>query len=61
MRETSAPSIGHRLPIEELPQYLTADEMQAYLSIGRSSAYEFARQHGVRIGRPVRVPREALK
>jgi hypothetical protein len=47
-------------PFEQLPAYLTPEEVQEYLSIGRSSAYVFARKHGKRFGRLLRVPREAL-
>jgi excisionase family DNA binding protein len=56
-----ASTIDRRLPVAELPQYLTVDELMRYMSIGRSSAYAFAREHGVRIGRLVRIPREALR
>jgi predicted DNA-binding transcriptional regulator AlpA len=56
-----APAIDRRTPVTELPQYLTIPEIESYLQIGRSSAYEFARKHGVKIGRLVRVPREALE
>jgi hypothetical protein len=49
-------------PLDALPEFLTVEQLQGYLRIGRSSAYEFARQHGVRIGaRTVRVPKHALK
>ncbi len=54
------PTIDRRLPVAELPQYLTVDELMRNMSVGRTSAYAFAREHGVRIGRLVRVPREAL-
>jgi excisionase family DNA binding protein len=48
-------------PIEELPQFLSVLQVQKYLGIGRSAAYEFARQNGVRIGRTVRIPRQAIQ
>ena len=61
MRNTeSTATIDRRLPVAQLPQYLTVEELESYLQIGRSSAYAFAREHGVRIGRLLRVPREAL-
>lgn len=57
---TNHEAIDRRLPLEELPQFLTVDEVQSYFKIGRSTAYEFARERGVRIGRLLRVPRERL-
>jgi hypothetical protein len=56
----NAPRIDRRTPIDQLPQFLTIDELAAYASIGRTAAYEFARLHGVRFGRLLRVPRDAL-
>ncbi len=47
-------------PYELLPEYLTVAELQHYLSIGRSAAYDFARRRGVKIGRLRRVPKSAL-
>ena len=54
------PTLDRATPVTDLPAYLTVAELMDYLSIGRSAAYDFARQHGIRIGRLVRVPREAL-
>jgi hypothetical protein len=58
---------GHNLsgsfastPIDDLPQFLTPHQIQTYLQVGRSSAYELARKHGVKVGRLVRVPKEVL-
>ena len=50
-------------PLSELPQYLTPAEAQTWLRIGRSSLYE--RLHdgtieSVKLGRLIRIPREAL-
>ena len=54
--------IDPRTPLHRLPQFLSVAQVQAYLGIGRSAAYDFARQHGVRIGsRTVRIPREVLE
>ena len=54
-------SITPNTPIDALPQFLSVAQVQAYLGIGRSAAYDFARQHGVRIGsKTVRIPRQAL-
>lgn len=49
-----------RQSLTDLPSLLSVDETAAFLRVGRSSAYQFARMHGVRIGRLLRVPREAL-
>lgn len=59
-QDTGTPAIDRRTPVNELPAYLTVEELEDYLQIGRSSAYEFARKHGIKIGRLLRVPREAL-
>ena len=56
----TAPAIDRRTPVDQLPQFLTIEEVMTYLDIGRSSAYQFARQHGKRFGRLIRVPRDAL-
>ena len=40
--------------------YLTVEEVQRRLHLGRSAAYAFAREHGVRVGRLLRVPKSAL-
>jgi hypothetical protein len=55
-----APTIDRRTPIDQLPQFLTVDELATYANIGRTAAYEFGRVHGVRFGRLLRVPRDAL-
>jgi len=57
-RETT---IDRRTSVDDLPSFLTVPELMSYLKIGRTSAYEFARHHGVRIGRLQRVPREVLR
>ena len=58
------------MSIDELPTVLTIEEAAAVLRIGRTSAYELARQWRatdgrvglpvVRLGRQLRVPRTAL-
>jgi hypothetical protein len=52
------PAFSRSTPFEDLPQYLSVDELASYLGIGRTLAYDYARAHGVRIGRLLRVPRE---
>lgn len=53
-------SISRNTPVDQLPAYLTVEEVAHYLSIGRSSAYEFCRRHGMKVGRLLRVPREVF-
>jgi predicted DNA-binding transcriptional regulator AlpA len=54
-------TLSSNTPLDALPQFLSVAQVQAYLGIGRSAAYDFARQHGVRIGsKTVRIPREAI-
>jgi excisionase family DNA binding protein len=53
-------AIDPRTAVGDLPQYLTVDEIAAYLRISKASAYALARTHGVRIGNLLRVRREAL-
>jgi hypothetical protein len=45
----------------ELPEFLSPDQLLCYLGIGRSSAYDFARRNGIRIGRLLRVPKSILR
>jgi excisionase family DNA binding protein len=50
-------------PLEDLPQFLTVEELRAFLRIGRSSAYDLIRRGimpAIRWGRTVRIPREAV-
>jgi hypothetical protein len=61
LRPTSAePAINRRTALDDLPTFLTVIELMQYLSIGRTAAYDFARQHGVRFGRTLRVPRNTI-
>jgi len=57
-------TITRRTPLAELPQMLTIDEAAAWLRLGRNGAYELIRRgeiKSVRLGRLIRVPREALE
>jgi excisionase family DNA binding protein len=48
---------------EDLPAIMTVEECAQFLRIGRSACYESVRRGtipSVRIGRLIRVPREAL-
>jgi excisionase family DNA binding protein len=49
--------------VDALPANLNMDEVRQFLRISRPKAYELANTSGfpaVRIGRAIRVPREAL-
>ena len=45
-----------------LPEFLTPEQLQELLQIGRSLAYQLARQHGVRVGngKLLRIPRKRI-
>lgn len=58
--ETRQTTIDRRTALDELPQFLTVREFEEYMNVGRTTAYEFARDHGIRIGRSVRIPRQKL-
>jgi excisionase family DNA binding protein len=48
---------------DELPEFLTINEVATFLAIGRSSAYELIRTGrlpSVRFGRLIRIPKSAL-
>ena len=49
--------------IDDLPLSLRVDELMAVLDIGRNTAYSMLRSgmiRSVRIGRQIRIPRDAL-
>jgi len=52
--------VDRSTPVRDLPEFLTVAELAAYLAVGHTLAYDFARAHGVRLGRLLRVPREVL-
>lgn len=54
------PPIVPSTPFEQLPEFLTVPEVQAYLRLGRGSVYQLAQVYGVRFGRMLRVPKSAL-
>ena len=45
----------------DLPEFLTVAEFQHELRVGKDLAYQLAQQHGVRLGRLLRVPRAVLE
>lgn len=56
--------IGRQSRFEDLPEYLTPEDVAAYLGIGRSATYEAIRRGDLphlRIGRLLRIPRAALQ
>ena len=50
------------LPATSLPEFLTVEQLQTHLQVGRSLAYQLARKYGVKVGkgRLLRVPRERI-
>ncbi len=49
--------------IDELPLILTVEDLMPVLCIGRNAAYDLVRSgqiHSLRIGRQIRIPREAV-
>jgi excisionase family DNA binding protein len=56
-------TITRHTPLADLPEFLTVEELQIWLGIGRGLAYAQVRAGeipSVRIGRLVRIPRAAL-
>ena len=52
------------IPFNELPEYLTPTEVQAYLNLSRTTVYDLLRRNEikhVRFGRAIRIPKAALK
>lgn len=55
--------IDRSTPFEELPDYLTPEELRLYLGIGRGTCYDLLRREeipSIRFGRLIRVPKSAL-
>jgi hypothetical protein len=52
--------ITRRTPFNDLPEYLSVAELASHLGLSRTMAYDYARQHGVRFGRLLRVPKVSL-
>ena len=57
-------TITRRTRITDLPEFVTVEEFAAYMQIGRGLAYEIARSdrrlRAVRVGRLLRISREAI-
>jgi excisionase family DNA binding protein len=48
---------------DQLPEYLTPEELGSYLGLGRGTAYDLLRRGeipSIRLGRLIRVPKSAL-
>ena len=48
---------------QDLPEFLTVEELREYLRIGRSTAYELVKSgdiKSIRLGRRVLIPRAAV-
>ena len=56
--------INRSTPFDELPDYLTPEELRHYLGIGRGTAYDLLRRGEipcVRFGRLIRVQKTVLE
>lgn len=60
----AAAPIARATRVSDLPEFLTVDEFADYMQIGRGLAYELARSdsrlRAVRLGRLLRISREAI-
>ena len=57
------PVIARTTPVEELPQLLRVEEAALWLGCSKGLVFELARRgdlRSVRLGRLLRIPREAL-
>jgi excisionase family DNA binding protein len=57
-------SVRGSTALDDLPEFLSVEETATYLAIGKSLVYEMVKRgelRGVRFGRLIRVPREALR
>lgn len=49
--------------IENLPAFLTVEQLAVVLGVGRNTAYNFVRSNrikNIRVGRQIRIPKSAL-
>ena len=59
----NAMEITRHTTFEQLPEYLTVDELRAWWGIGRSLAFELVRKGDVpslKVGRLIRIPKASL-
>jgi hypothetical protein len=63
-REQDAPEgvrpIERHTRLEDLPEFLTVAEFACVMKCGRAAAYEYARTHGTRMGRLIRIRKTDL-
>jgi excisionase family DNA binding protein len=55
--------INRTTPLAELPEFLSPEEVSAYLQLGRNTVYELLRRNEIshrRFGRLIRIPKSAL-
>lgn len=60
----SSHQVSQRLSYDDLPLVLSVDDLMEVLAIGRNTAYEIIRSgqiRSVRIGKQIRIPRDALE
>lgn len=61
---TGSSPIDRRTPYDDLPEYLSPEEYQAYLGIGRTTVYDLLRRQEIPhliVGRQKRIPKTALR
>jgi hypothetical protein len=60
MRRRRPVNIDRSAAINDLPFYLTVDELAQYLQIGRSTAYGLMQRYGKKLRSQNRMPRERI-
>jgi excisionase family DNA binding protein len=56
--------ISPTTPYEDLPEYLSPEELRDYLRLGRNTVYDLLRRDAiahVRFGRTIRIPKASLR
>ena len=62
MADLIAKPIGRSTAFEDLPEYLTPEEVRVYLNLGRNQTYDWLRTLPcIRCGRLIRVPKAVLR
>jgi excisionase family DNA binding protein len=68
MPEGSAPSgqslLDRRIPLADLPEFLSPDEFRAYIGLSRNTVYDLLRRGEIahlKFGHSIRIPKAALK
>lgn len=59
-----ASDVTRLVPYDQLPEFLSPAEFQAYLGLGRNTVYDLLRRDEiphVRYGRTIRIPKTALQ